>query len=236
MFNLDKCIGCNKCREVCPHGGCVIETETLLRLDYDCCDGCGACSEVCYSGARQISGRIVTVKDVLAELERDEPFYRNSGGGITLGGGEPCSQPEFARALLAECKSRGWHTCLDTSGYLSWDVLESLLEFTDLVLYDLKHMDPGKHELYTGVDNNLILENLDRAIDAGKEVIVRVPLVPGVNDAPEDIDAFLKHVCSHNIKGLTFLPYHRLGTAKYNQLGLEYGLSDIESPAPEYLE
>jgi len=236
LFNPEKCIGCGKCREVCQHGGCVIETEAGPRLDYELCDGCGACVEVCYSGARQLSGRRVTVGEVLAELERDEPFYRNSGGGITLSGGEPCAQPEFARALLAECRSRGWHTCVDTCGYAPWDVLESLLEFTDLVLYDLKHLDGEKHVSFTGVDNRLILENLDRTVDTGTDVIVRVPLIPGVNDSLEDVDAILEYVCSRKVLGLTFLPYHRLGTAKYYHLGWEYRLAELESPKEEYLE
>jgi len=229
LFNPEKCIGCKKCIEVCPHGGCIVETENGPRLDIDCCDGCGACAKVCYSGARQLSGNRVTVEDVIAELERDEPFYRNSGGGITLSGGEPCAQPEFAQALLSACKSRGWHTCIDTCGYARWEVLESLLEFSDLVLYDLKHLDGG-------VDIDLILENLDRTIGAGKEIIVRMPLVPGVNDSPEDVEEILKYICSRDVRGLTFLPYHRLGTMKYEQLGWEYGLTGLESPKEEYLE
>ena len=165
---------------VCPQNG--IQINGSAETDRSKCDACGTCAEICYHGAREVSGREITVEEVLAEIERETPFHDQSGGGVTFSGGEPLMQRSFLLALLRACRERDIHTVVDTSGYTNWEALDSIREYTNLFLYDLKLMDNERHKQYTGVSNELILQNLKLLSERGHPVYVRIPLIPGVND------------------------------------------------------
>jgi len=235
VFFQQKCIGCRKCMEVCPTGA-LAERDGARRYDGEKCRMCGRCVEVCYAEAWVMQGRSATVTEIIEEIEKDRPFYENSGGGATFSGGEPMMQPEFLRSLLIECKNRGLHTAVDTCGHAPWREFEGMLDLVDLFLYDIKHMDPAKHKKYTGVDNGLILDNARRIDRAGKAMWVRVPVVPGCNDDVQNMRAtadFCRELV--NLKRVEFLPYHRLAESKYRRLGRHYRLAGTEPPADDRL-
>ena len=232
----DKCIRCDECFEVCPQnaheklpdGGRVYHDEECIL--------CGKCVAVCYAEALVMEGRKVTVEEVMVELRKDIPFYENSGGGITLSGGEPTLQHEFVLAVLKQCKSEGLHTTLDTSGQAQWKTFEKLLPYVDLVLYDLKHMNSVAHKIHTGISNRLIQENLSKIGESGTAIEIRIPIIPGINDAKENIAGSARFLTG--VKSLTrveLLPYHRLGESKYGRLGMEYKLHDLEPPEKEQM-
>jgi pyruvate formate lyase activating enzyme len=225
------CIGCRQCLEACPSGAVTVETVGL-GVDRRRCTACGACAERCHSGARRLAGRPVTVPEVLAELLRDAPFFRNSGGGITLGGGEPLAQPEFAEALLRACRSRDLHTALETCGHVPWTVLERIRPWTSLILYDVKHVDPAAYLAGLGGDLGLVLTNLERLAGAGAAVTIRTPLIPGWNDDEEIIGAIAARARALGLRDLHLLPFHRLGQTKYDLLGLPHPLRET-APLPE---
>jgi len=169
----------------------------------------------------------MTVEEVLEEVRKDSLFYQNSGGGITASGGEPAHQPEFLWHLFAGSHQSAIHTCLDTTGFVKTESLQRILEHTDLVLYDIKHMDPARHRELTGVDNSLILENA-RVVAASRPMIIRVPLIPGHNDSEENLNALTKFMTELGLKRIDLLPYHSLGKQKYTRLGLEYKLDELK--------
>jgi len=221
FLNKDDCSLCGMCVSVCPTGASSL-LEGSSTIDRNKCKGCGKCTEVCPNEARRLVGKLVTVNEVMQEVLRDRKFYQNSGGGVTLSGGEPATQPEFALALLQSCKHEGLHTILDTCGHAPWVTLEKLLKYTDLVLYDIKHVDPVKHREAMGVSNKLILENA-RRIAGHKAVRIRVPLVPGFNDSVEDIRAIVKFARSElGAVDIDLLPYNNLAGSKYARLERDY--------------
>ena len=223
LLSSEKCIGCKSCVKICP-------TNAILSpgvIDKTACNLCGACTDICYAGAVEKIGNLMTTSEALKSVEKDRDLLLSSGGGVTLSGGEPMAQPDFAIDLLRRLKDSGYHTALDTSGYAPWSIFEKALSYTDLVLFDLKHMDPDKHRQYTGKDNKLILENLSKASELGKSIWIRVPLIPELNDDPEHLAALARHVSSLNVERTYLLPYHSLGVSKYESLGREYSL-DIE--------
>lgn len=175
-------------------------------------------------------GKRMTTKAVLEEVEKDRMFYETSGGGVTLSGGEPLAQPLFAQALLKECKERGFHTALETSGLGTWEALSGLVDYLDLVFYDVKHLDNEKHKELTGSDNDLILDNLERLSNRFSPIVVRIPLVPGANDSREDQMEMYQFVSRFtSISWIEIMPYHRLGLTKYEGLGRAYGLETVPS-------
>ena len=230
-----RCIGCEACLAACWNGAHEkIDGEMVYHREY--CELCGDCREACYADALFMYGRKVSVAEVMAELRQDEDFYRASGGGVTLSGGEPLAQPKFAIDLLRQCKAEGFSTALDTSGYAPWSALEAALAYTDLFLYDLKPLDPEYHKQSTGVSNALILENLRRLDQCQAPLEIRIPLIPTVTDGP-NLDAacaFLKTL-KHPTR-VRLLPYHRLAGSKYLRLGLENRMPAVESPAPSQLQ
>ena len=232
----NKCIGIGSCFEVCPHDAHEMLPDGSRVYHRDLCLLCGDCVEACYAEALVMEGREVTVDEVMAELRKDIPFYENSDGGITLSGGEPTFQHEFVLALLKQCKAEGLHTTLDTAGQTSWRIFEKLLPYVDLVLYDLKQIDDRKHKEYTGVSNRMILDNLTRIGASGVAIIIRMPIIPGLNDAREDIEGaarFLSEI--PGIRHVDLLPYHKLGESKHARLGHDYRLAHLESPEPEQM-
>jgi len=222
LFDPEKCVACGGCAEVCPHRAVRLEANRV-QFERERCAACGRCVEVCYAEARTMAGKRVTVTEVVAEVCKDEPFFVRSGGGVTLGGGEPLAQAEFARGILMECRVRGIHTAIETCGHVPWPAIKAMLPWTDLFLFDLKHLDALKHRTNTGGDVGLILSNLRRLAAAKARVTVRVPVVPDFNDTPEDIRAIADHVARLGIRELHLLPYHRLGESKYRLLGRPVG-------------
>jgi pyruvate formate lyase activating enzyme len=226
-----RCIGCDACLPACPHGAISPETR---RPDPRRCACCGTCVETCPAGARQILGRDLPVEELLAELERDRVFYDESGGGVTFSGGEPLAQPGFLRAALDLCRERGIHTALDTCGYAPREQAEDLARRADLLLYDLKAMDPERHRTSTGVPNGLILENLRAICGLGAAVWVRLPLIPGFNDDEGNLRATAEFVRAlPGSPPLSLLPYHHSALAKYRRLGRRYPLEGTAAPSPD---
>ena len=232
----NKCIHCNECFQVCPQEAHEKLPDGSRVYHQELCTLCGECVEVCYAEALVMEGRDVTVDEVMVELRKDIPFYENSGGGITLSGGEPTLQREFILELLKQCKAEGLHTAMDTSGQAQWKTFEKLLPYVDLILYDLKHMDHVEHKNHTGVSNELIHENLKKIDVCGIPIEVRIPIIPGINDAKENILRSTKFLTEiKNITRVELLPYHNLGKSKYVRLGMEYQLNDLEPTGKEQM-
>ena len=222
-----KCIGCDRCVEVCPTGAA---QEQDIGAAKQLCQNCGACVDVCPSTARQMAGRIVSVEEVLAEVKKDTPFYRRSSGGVTISGGEPLMQDEFVAQLLKRCRAAGIHTAIETCGFSGPERLRKVLQHVDLVLFDLKHMHPTRHRELTGVGNEVILENATIAARGGTRTIFRVPIIPGYNDDEENIERIAVFVSGLNPTGeVHLIPYHRLGASKHAALGRAYPLADVQA-------
>lgn len=231
VFRAGRCIGCGACLEVCPRAAISLDGG-VARTDRERCGLCGACVEACYTEAREMAGREMTVQQVVAEIERDVPFYDQSGGGVTFSGGEPLLQQDFLLALLQACRERGIHTAVDTCGYAPWEVLDRVRGLTDLFLCDLKLMDDARHREYTGVSNRLILENVRALSERGHAIFLRLPIIPGVNDDDENIrqaGAFAAGL--PHLERVDLLPYHPTGVGKYDRLDQVYRLPDTRPPS-----
>lgn len=232
FYFADRCVACGRCVAVCPHGASRRDAEGSIEFDLAACQGCGNCVEACYADARRLFGRAMAVEEVLAVVLKDRPFYRQSGGGVTVSGGEPTMQPEFVAALLAECQRRGVNTAVETCGYSSWANLAAIAAHLDLALYDVKHMDSAVHRRLTGVPNEPILDNLRRLAATGVPILVRVPVIPGMNDSPENLAALAAFVADlPAVEGIELLPYHNYGSGKYARCGKEYPLPELEPPS-----
>jgi pyruvate formate lyase activating enzyme len=232
----DRCIGCGRCLDACPSGARSKEGGEMCHRR-DLCKACGRCAAVCAPGALVMVGREMETAEVLAEVLEDAPFYRNSGGGMTLSGGEPLFQPEFSVDLLKGAKAAGVHTAVETGLAATWDRVEALLPHADLFMVDLKLMDPAGHRRWTGASNEGILENARRLSGEARALLVRTPVVPGVNDDPASIAAiaeFVKDLPSRVAYEL--LPYHPLGAGKYRSLGIERRFDGAASPSPGLME
>jgi pyruvate formate lyase activating enzyme len=224
IYRETRCTHCGDCLDVCSQGAITWKDDQPATAGL-VCTRCGTCVEACPTGARELVGRLWTVPEVMAQLRRDIAFYEESGGGITLSGGEPLHQAEFAMALLQACKAEGLHTALDTSGFCPWEIMELIRPYVDLFLYDVKLMDDSLHREHTGVSNGLILANLRRLADLGHAIILRVPLIPGINDGQDNLRAIAELARSlPNIRRVDLLPYHDSARLKYQRLGLEYPL------------
>ena len=220
---------------VCPQNG--IQVNGSAQTDRSKCDVCGTCAETCYYGAREVSGREVTREEVLVEIERETPFHDQSGGGVTFSGGEPLMQRSFLLALLRACRERDIHTVVDTSGYTTWEALDSVRGFVNLFLYDLKLMDNQRHIQYTGVSNEPILRNLKLLSEYGHPVYVRIPLIPGVNDDDANLRQSAELLASlPNITGVELMGYHDIAAAKYEALGMPYQLNGTKPPTTEHMQ
>ena len=234
VFWDERCIRCNACMAVCPQSAIVADEAGRKQVSPERCDLCARCLEECYAGALERIGRLMTVDEVLSLVEEDRPFYEQSGGGVTLSGGEPMTQPGFSQSLLRGCHERGIHTAIETCGHASWKVCQTLLTHLDLILYDLKEVDPAKHRRYTGVSNELILDNLRRLARTGKPIVVRRPVIPGYNDDEESIHALARFVRElDTVPEINLLPYHRFSRGKYERLGWEYPMGDEPSLSEE---
>jgi len=236
MLREDRCLRCGDCVAFCKHQ-VIRKKDGRYVTDRKSCERCGECVEQCYADAREVVGREVTVSEILPELLKDAVFYDESGGGVSLSGGEPLLQHEFALALLQNCKTKGLHTVVDTTGFTSPAILQRISPFIDLFLYDLKTLDDHKHSEFTGVSNQIILENLDRLVRWEKEVIIRIPIIPAFNNDVESIrkiGTFLESLGI--IREIQLLPYHKSGVEKYQRLGTDYQMHDTPVMTTDQLE
>ena len=225
------CIGCERCVAACP--------DEVARpsgaggfSDRSLCRQCGKCVEACVSGAREWMGKEVAAEDVMDIVRRDMAFYRRSGGGVTFSGGEPLSQPDFLECLLKKCRWLGLNTAIETCGYFSWKRCREIIALTDLVYLDIKHMDPERHIELTGVSNGVIIRNAVNIDAQNIPLIIRIPIVPSLNDSVETIREIVDFTrrSLKGVLGVELMPYHTLGKEKFRALGRNYELGHIEAP------
>ena len=234
-------MGCGICVRSCPAGALKLsenKRHVPVLFDPAKCRGCFVCAEKCPQGAVKQYGRVMSVRDVVREISKDEIFFFYSGGGVTLSGGEPLSQPDFAAEILRNCRELGIHTAIETSLYAPPEAVAKMLPWLDVLYVDLKYMEGKLHRQWTGADNSLILGNLSRieGSAAELELIVRIPLVPGVNDSDENLTAAAEFCKSlGKLREIELLPYHRLGLETYRNLGRDYLLADVVPPTRAHL-
>jgi pyruvate formate lyase activating enzyme len=235
IYRQERCIGCGECVQICPHEA-ITQTAEGIVSDPAKCNLCQTCADYCPSAAVEFVGRKVTVGDVMHEIEKDIAFYDQSGGGITLSGGEPLMQPGFLLQLLDACAELDLHRTVDTTGYADSELLLQVARKTDLFLYDLKLMDAAKHRAFTGVSNKNILNNLKLLAESKARIQVRVPIIPGINNDAENIDRTAAFVSAlPGVEHIAILPFHNSARRKYGRLGMKCVSSDIESPSEENL-
>lgn len=236
LFNRDRCIDCGHCIEACPQKA-VARTASGLSRDGEKCRACGTCIRTCPSEAWEQAGREMTAEAVMTVIEKDIPFYRQSGGGVTFSGGEPLMQPDFLLELLDRCGRLELHRALDTCGHADPGLLVKAAERAELILYDIKHTDPAKHLEQTGVSNDLILDNLRLLSGLKIDIMIRVPVIPGFNDDIRDMERLAGLIRSlprnHMI---SLLPYHSTAGSKYGRMGKKYGLEDVLPPNRQRME
>lgn len=230
------CNQCGNCIPVCPEGAMRLggmPGEDPIVVDRTLCTNCLECVDVCYKGALERFGVYYTVDELFELVRKDERYYSDSGGGVTIGGGEPTLQARFVRAFLKKCREHHIHTALDTCGYTTSEEGALALEEADLLLFDIKGLDPAQHFVDTAVSNEIILKNLRHANDIGKPVIIRFPIIPGHTDSDETVDAVGSLLSGlRSVQRVDLMAYHQYGTVKYEQLGREYRLQ-VESPGDE---
>lgn len=239
-FTPLKCIGCKECQKVC---GKQTVSCGLSRKD---CILCGKCVNACETGARHFSAKVMTPDQVVSKALEDQLFYNLSGGGVTFSGGECLTHPAFMTETLRLCKEAGLHTTVDTCGFVPFETFKQVLPYTDLFLYDVKLIDPVRHKQYTGQSNELILNNLMNLVQRNANIIIRVPLIPGYTDNPEDISAtgdFIINKLDNKIQRIELLQYNRLAASKYGNFTVysdggtgEYPLPDLEPQSREYID
>jgi len=231
-----RCARCYACVEACPTGAIAKDSAGAVVVDREKCDLCGKCAEACLYDAMQVVGRTMSVDEVLAEAEKDRIFYEQSGGGITLSGGDPAAQSAFAEAILEACRARGLRTAVDTAGFAKNGALDRLAAKADLLLFDLKLMDDARHREFTGVSNALILDNIERLAASGTRIWVRVPLVRGVNDDEDNIRRTIDFLLSlKTVRRVGLLPYHAGGLDKAGRVGKSAHFRRFEPPSEERL-
>lgn len=241
-FIEPRCVGASMCGapcvSVCSADAIRLNGQNRPAIDRSRCDACEMCAEACSYDALKVVGREMSVDEVLAEVEKDRAFYRRSGGGITMGGGEPLAQYRFTAELLEAAEEAYLHTAIETSGHSAWKHFEIVLRHVDLLQIDLKHMNPQKHKELTGQSNELILDNIRNvlSIKEPQDVIIRIPVIPGCNDSVENITESAKFVAELGFKQIELMPYHKLGVSKYTQYGMIYPLDEPETVSKNDLQ
>jgi len=234
MMEQAKCIKCGECIPVCPQKSIYVDESSEIATDRFTCNTCGECEAVCFALARRLSSKLMTDKEVFGVVIRDETFYLNSGGGLTLSGGEPLCQIEFCESLLGMCKKAGISTAVETCGFAGWSNIERVISEIDTFLFDLKMYSSKLHEKWTGVSNELILENLKKLSGLNSNIIIRIPLIPGVNDTNEEFTLMIDFLCAFpNSYDIHILPFHHIGSSKYTQIDLRYELENINEENEE---
>lgn len=226
-----RCVRCGACVRECPENVAIPAAEGAFGTDN--CTGCGNCIRSCHGGARSWMGEEMTAGEVVDLVKKDMVFYRKSSGGVTFSGGEPLTHPQFLGEIINRCMDLGIHTAVETCGYFDWKAAEKTIAMLDFIMFDLKHMDEATHKRLTGVSNRLILENILKISSFGIPMVIRIPVIPGVNDDEHNIRATAVFVRDHlpQAIGIEALAYHRLGVNKYQALGIEYPLGHIEPPS-----
>ena len=234
MYSSSRCIRCGTCVAACPEKAITLTPEGIIT-DMALCKMYGKCAGVCPTKAIEISGGEISAAEIMQEIEKDRPFFDQSGGGVTFSGGEPLLHHKFLIRLLKECGKRGIHRAVDTAGFVKTEIILQVAEHTDLFLYDLKMMDPEKHRRWIGVTNEKILENLKTLSDTGANIIIRIPLIGGVNDDAENIETTARFVAglSGVKKEVNLLPYHKIAQTKYRKLGRPEDFQLLEEPSEE---
>lgn len=231
-----KCIRadvCGLCLKACPRHGCLNTGagQKIHSIDREICNDCLSCARACPADALKQWGKRLSVEQVMKTIRQDRAYYEASGGGVTISGGEPLLQPEFTKRILRQCKEEGINTCLESTFCMDWGRIEPVLPYADLLITDIKHMDPGEHQRYTGVSNERILKNLKRLSHEEKELIIRIPVIPGVNHTKKNreqtADFILKEM-KNRIRHLQLLGFMRLGEEKYASLGREYPMESLK--------
>ena len=234
MYLDSSCIRCGRCIETCGVGALSRDDPNFVNREQ--CVACGKCVEVCPTGALSLRGKAMTVRQVVQELAKDATSYRRSGGGVTLSGGEPLVQSDFALELLRACKQNGWSTAMETTGCVSKEIVEKVMPLVDHALVDIKAIDPAVHKANTGVDNRLILENALRIAHL-TQTVVRVPVVPGVNADPGSIAAIAQFAkLMQTVETMHLLPYHTYGENKYALLGRDYPMGEVPTLSCDRIE
>ena len=230
VYRPQRCIGCGHCVETCPEKALEAAAAGVVR-DRSLCRGCGDCVRCCPAEARESTGWIVSTADLLATIEKDIPFYDQSGGGVTFSGGEPLFQFDFLMAMLKSCRQKEIHSALDTTGFASPEAVAEVSRFTDLFLYDLKLIDPDRHRSFTGHANHLILENLKMLSSSAADITIRIPLIPGINDDADNLQQTADFIAGlprrHPVE---LLPFHCGALHKYEKLGLPYPARQLLPP------
>jgi len=234
VFWGDRCIGCGRCSLNCPSGAIQMKNKKPVT-DKSKCTLCGKCSRICPTQAQEMIGKKLIAEEVIKEIEKDLVFYEESGGGVTFSGGEPLSQSAFLEDLLDGCKEKKIHTAVDTSGYISWEILNKINSKVDLFLYDLKIINSERHKKYTSVPNEIILENLKKLSSIHNNIFVRFPVIPGINDDYKNIKKMGEFLSSLKIAQVNLLPYHYIGIDKYRRLRRTYELVTTQPPSKEKL-
>ncbi len=235
LWDEKKCLHCGHCKEKCSRKAISIEDGNVV-INPNTCKSCMSCCAECPGHALSAEGEYKTVEDVMKVVLQDKAFYEESGGGVTLSGGEILSQPEFAKALLLACKAEGLHTVIETTSYADTDVYLDVVSNADLLLCDIKHWNSKKHKEGTGVNNELILKNIKAAADAGMNILLRLPVIPGFNDSSEDAEGFVKCMNKLGLNRIQLLPFHKFGENKYALLGKKFEYEDVSALYPEDLE
>jgi pyruvate formate lyase activating enzyme len=234
LYMADRCVTCGECARVCSHGAQVIDPTGQHVYDRGRCRACGECVPTCQGEAIRLVGTRMTVDEVLADVLRDAAYYARSQGGVTLSGGEPMAQFEFTRSFLQAAHAAGLHTCLETCGAVNFDRYAEILPLVDLFLYDYKATDPDQHRRLTGVSNTRILDNLHRLDAAGAAIVLRCPLVPGVNDDDQHLQGIAALARQYpRLRGIDLMAYHNLGIVKADQIGTTSSLTAVQPPSDE---
>ncbi|MGL5752314.1 MAG: trans-4-hydroxy-L-proline dehydratase activase, partial [Paraclostridium sp.] len=238
LYNEEKCSQCEVCMKHCPHGS-IYKDENGICLKRDSCQLCGSCLDYCINNAREIVGDEYTVNQLMKEISKDLMFYEQSGGGVTLSGGEVMTQnPDYIEQVVKQCKHKGIHVAIDTCGYAKFENYERIVPYVDVFLYDIKLIDEDKHIKFTDLSNDVILSNLSKLSEKGANINIRIPLIEGVNVDENNLEVgrmieFLKPL---NIKNVNLLPYHNIGMHKYKKLDMGYEGSSLSRPSDEKLE
>lgn len=236
-FFKEKCIGCKKCKEVCPKDNIII-SDIVHFKDIKQCRLCTEknCVSFCPSCALTVYGKRWTVNEVTEEVIKDKMFYEESGGGVTVSGGEALLQADFVKELFLRCKDYNINTAIETCGYVSWDAFEKVVPLTDYIIMDIKHVNKKNFFDGTGGDSKIVMDNFEKLLDMGKQIEVRIPLIPNFNSDFLSFQQICTYLKKCNVKNITILPFHKLAKEKYNSLGRKYAYKDTSILSDEYLE